>query len=85
MIAAAPELGLTGWLVAKDDKARLVERGDPLPRAWRERSPLNRETVRYLRRIHACQGPGKRLRWSLRPLAPPPPSGVQPLTGQVSR
>jgi GT2 family glycosyltransferase len=55
------------------------------PRSRRERSPLNRATVRYLRQVHACQGPGKRLRWSLRPLAPPPPSGAQPLTELVPR
>jgi hypothetical protein len=49
------------------------------PRSRRERSPLRPETVAYLRRCHACQGPGKRLRWSLRRLAPPPPIGAQPL------
>jgi GT2 family glycosyltransferase len=47
-------------------------------RLARERSPLGQPTVDYLRRVYACQGPGKRLRWSLRPLPPPPPFGGQP-------
>jgi GT2 family glycosyltransferase len=47
-------------------------------RLARERSPLGRPTIEYLRRVYACQGPGKRLRWSLRPLSPPPPFGGQP-------
>jgi len=42
------------------------------------RAPLGPETVRYLRRVHAPQGIGKRLQWSLRRLPPPPPLGGQP-------
>jgi GT2 family glycosyltransferase len=42
------------------------------------RAPLGSETVRYLRRVHAPQGAGKRLQWSLRRLPAPPPQGGQP-------
>lgn len=47
-------------------------------RLGRERARLRPVTVRYLRRVHAPQGLGKRLQWSLRPLAPPAPHGGQP-------
>lgn len=48
-------------------------------RVARERFPLSAPTVRYLRRVHACQSFGKRLQWSLRPLPPPRPFGDQPV------
>jgi len=44
-------------------------------RVRRERSPLSTSTVEYLRHVHAPQGFGKRLQWSLRSLAAPPLSG----------
>lgn len=47
------------------------------PRAGR--SPVRRSTAAYLRRAYAPQGPGKRLQWSLRRLAPPPAIGGQPV------
>jgi len=56
------------------------------PRARRERSVLSEATIAYLRRVHAPQGYGKRLQWSLRPLAPPAPRGGQPASaGDASR
>ena len=42
------------------------------PRARRERATLSAGTVRRLRRTHAPQGVGKRLRWSLRPMTTHP-------------
>lgn|GEM_PF-1910021 len=47
--------------------------------ALRDRPTLSPATVRYLRRVHAPQGLGKRLQWSLRPLAPPDPQRGQPV------
>jgi len=41
-----------------------------------ERSPLSPATVLYLRRVHAPQGLGKRLQWSLRSLEAPAPTAV---------
>jgi GT2 family glycosyltransferase len=48
------------------------------------RRALAPETVAYLRRVHAPQGPGKRLQWSLRPVAAPPPFGAQPGAASAS-
>jgi hypothetical protein len=49
-----------------------------LRRALTGRRTLAPDTVDYLRRVHAPQGPGKRLQWSLRRLPPPEPAGGQP-------
>ncbi len=54
------------------------------PRLGRERARLRPATVRYLRRVHAPQGLGKRLQWSLRPLPPPVPHGGQPVAAAES-
>jgi GT2 family glycosyltransferase len=58
--------------------AALALAGRAAPRALRDRTPLKPGTVDYLRRVHAPQGLGKRLRWSLRPLEAPAPLGGQP-------
>jgi GT2 family glycosyltransferase len=44
-----------------------------LPRVLRERDPLDRATVAYLRSVYSRQGLGKRLRWSLRRRSARPP------------
>jgi GT2 family glycosyltransferase len=51
-------------------------------RLARERAVLQPATVRYLRQAHAPQGLGKRLKWALRPLEAPEPTGGQPSLGR---